>query len=75
MRSKGRKRLTALLCGLSGTSCAALMVAVVLIYGRPYNPQWWWIMGAILIAAFLLPLTLVPAIEWVMDGYRDDKTS
>jgi hypothetical protein len=69
--TKGRKRLSILLCSLSGVSCAALMAAVLLLYGTPYNPLWWWVMAAILIAAFLLPLALVPAIEWVIDGYRD----
>ena len=72
MARKGRRRLSALLCGLSGTSCAALLAAVLLLYGTPYNPLWWWIMAAILVAAFLLPLALVSAIEWVMEGYRDD---
>lgn len=71
MATRGRKRLSVLLCGLSGASCAVLMAAVLLLYGTPYNPFWWWIMAAILLAAFLLPLALVAAIEWVIDGYRD----
>lgn len=70
--SKGRRRLSLLLCGLSGTACAALMAAFLLFYGAPYNPLWWWIMAAILLAALLLPLALVSAIEWVMAGYREE---
>ena len=73
MASKGRQRLSVLLCGLSGTSCLVLMAAFMLIYGTPYNPMWWWIMAAILVATVLLPLSLVPAIEWVMAGYRSDR--
>ena len=66
----GRKRLSLLLCSLSTISCLALMGAVVVIYGTPYNPTWWWIMGAVLFAAAILPLGLVSAIEWVIEGYR-----
>ncbi|WP_193369814.1 hypothetical protein [Pelagibius marinus] len=72
MARKGRLRLSILLCGFSGAACAVLMAAVLVFYGTPYNPLWWWIMAAILLTAFLLPLTLVSAIEWVMAGYRDD---
>ena len=75
MGSKGRQRLSVLLCGLSTASCATLQAAFLLLYGTPYNPLWWWIMGAILLAALLLPLSLVPAIEWVIAGYREEKTS
>jgi hypothetical protein len=39
------------------------------LYGTPYNPVWWWVMGAILIAAWILPRGLVAAIEWVIEGY------
>lgn len=72
MASKGRKRLSILLCGLSGMACIALVAVVLLLYGTPYNPLWWWIMAAIVVAAFLLPLALVSAIEWVMEGYREE---
>lgn len=72
MANKGRRRLSILLCGLSGATCIASMIAVLLLYGTPYNSLWWWIMVAIVIAAFLLPLALVSAIEWVMDGYREE---
>lgn len=68
----GRWRLTILLCGLSGVTCTAMMAAVLLLYGKPYDRMWWWIMGAILLAAFGLPRLLVHAIEWVMAGYRKD---
>lgn len=70
--SKGRRRLSILLCGLSGAACIALMAAILLLYGTPYNPLWWWVMAAILVAAFLLPLALVSAIEWVMEGYLEE---
>lgn len=63
--------MSLLLCGLSAGTCATLMAAVVLFYGSPYNAMWWWIMGAILFAAAVLPLALVPMIEWVMEGYQD----
>ncbi len=66
----GRRRLSLLLCGLSAASCILLMAGVLLFYGTPYNPLWWWIMGAIVVAAAVLPLSLVMAIEWVMAGYR-----
>ena len=66
----GRRRLTFLLCGLSGVSCTVLMAAVLLLYGFPYDLNWWWAMGGILIASFVLPRALVFAIEWVMEGYR-----
>ncbi|MGF1630433.1 MAG: hypothetical protein ACFCUT_13250 [Kiloniellaceae bacterium] len=73
--SKGRVRLSILLCGSSGVSCATLMAAFLVFYGTPYNPIWWGIMAAILVAAILLPLVLVPMIEWVMAGYRDEKSN
>lgn len=69
LASTGRKRLTVLLCGLSGVTCAAMMGVFLWLYGTPYNPVWWWIMGAILIAAWILPRALVAAIEWVIEGY------
>lgn len=72
--SKGRLRLTILLCSLSGFSCAILIVAVLLLYGMPYDLRWWWWMGGVLAAAFILPRALVVAIEWVMEGYRQQST-
>lgn len=45
------------------------MAMVLVFYGTPYNPVWWWVMGAILVVAFVLPAALVPWIEWVMIGY------
>ena len=68
----GRRRLTILLCGLSGVVCALAMAVVLIFYGAPYNDYWWAVMGVILIAAFVLPRLLVPAIEWVMRGYAED---
>lgn len=70
--SLGRRRLTVLLCGSSAGTCALLMAVVLLAYGSPYNPMWWWVMGAILLASAVLPLALVGAIEWVIDGYRSN---
>lgn len=70
MAHTGRKRLSLLLCGLSVTACLVLMGAVLLFYGLPYNPAWWWVMGVILLAAAVLPLGLVLAIEWVIEGYQ-----
>lgn len=70
--SEGRRRLTLLLCGLGGGSCAGAMLLVLILYGTPYNAIWWAVMGAVLLAAFILPRALVPLIEWVMDGYRSD---
>lgn len=71
--NEGRRRLSILLCGLSGTGCITLMAAVLILYGTPYNPLWWWIMAAVVAAAFLLPLALVIAVEWVMEGYREER--
>ena len=71
--NKGRRRLSILLCGLSGAACTTLMAAVLLLYGTPYNPLWWWGMAAIVVATFLLPLALVPAIEWVIHGYLEER--
>ena len=67
---KGRFRLTLLLCGGSGLTCALLMIGVIVFYGTPYNPFWWWVMAGIQVAAIAAPGALVPAIEWVMEGYR-----
>ena len=72
--NQGRRRLTLLLCGLSGVSCTILMVAVLLLYGFPYDLRWWWVMAGILVASFALPRALVFAIEWVMEGYRRQTT-
>lgn len=66
----GRFRLTLLLCGGSGLTCALLMTGVIVFYGAPYNPDWWWVMAGIQAAAIVVPVVLVPAIEWVMAGYR-----
>jgi hypothetical protein len=66
----GRRRLALLLCGVSGGTCALMMAAVLLAYGTPYAAKWWIVMAVILAAASTLPRLLVPAIEWVIDGYK-----
>ncbi len=71
--SIGRRRL-ALLLSLSGLlGCAAAMGLVLVFYGTPYNPLWWWVMGAILVVSFFLPRLLVPAVDWVRKGYDLDR--
>lgn len=69
---EGRRRLRLLLCLLGGLSCAAAMALVLVLYGPPYNPTWWWVMGAVLIAAFAAPALAVPWVEWVIAGYTDE---
>ncbi|MCG8354610.1 MAG: hypothetical protein MI920_03480 [Kiloniellales bacterium] len=71
---EGRRRLTLVLCGLSGAACAAAMALVLLLYGMPFDPTWWWVMAAILAASFVLPRAFVPVAEWVIDGYRQQGT-
>lgn len=58
-----------LLCGASGGLCALAMAAVLVVYGAPYEAMWWWVMGAILLAAFIAPVAIVPLVEWVIEGY------
>ena len=50
------------------------MAAILVFYGRPYDLTWWWVMGGIVIASFTLPRLLVIAIEWVMEGYRQQQS-
>ena len=71
-KSRGRPRLRILLGALNGGTCLIAMVLVLVFYGTPYDPVWWPVMGAILAAACFLPSLLVPAIEWVIDGYNGD---
>ncbi len=70
-RNEGRRRLALLMSATSGALCALAMIVVLVVYGTPYNPVWWGVMAAILVAAVLVPRALVPAVEWVIDGYRD----
>lgn len=70
---EGRRRLKPLLSLLGGGSCAILLALVVYIHGTPYNPVWWFVMAAILVAASLLSWVLVRPIEWVIEGYLADK--
>lgn len=68
----GPKRLALLLSGSSGLACAAMMGVVLVVYGTPYNPLWWGVMAAIETAALVLPLALLPLVDWVIAGYRQD---
>ncbi|MFQ5958943.1 MAG: hypothetical protein ACE5LF_06190 [Alphaproteobacteria bacterium] len=70
---EGRRRLGLLLSGVSGGLCVLAMGAALVFLGTPWNPMWWWVMAAVLVAALVLPRALVPAVEWVIDGYRDGK--
>lgn len=67
----GRRRLQLLLSAMSGGFCLVLMVAVLAVYGRPYNGAWWWIMAAILLLAVVVPRALARPVEWVIEGYRE----
>ncbi len=72
----GRRRLTVVLSIASGGTCSGAMGAVLYLYGAPYDPLWWWLMAAILAASFVAPaIVVVPAIEWVIAGYRDEGES
>ena len=71
-KSIGRRRLRILLAALGFAGCATAMALFVAFYGTPYNPVWWWIMAAVLAGATIVPPLLVPAIEWVLDGYHRD---
>lgn len=69
---EGRRRLRLLLSFLFGGPVTLAIVLVLIGYKTPYNPIWWLVLGAIALGAFLLPLLLVPAIEWVVRGYLED---
>jgi len=73
--SIGRRRLGLLLSLVGLLGCTVAMGLVLVFYGTPYNPLWWWVMGAILVASFFLPRLLVPAVEWVREGYNSDQTA
>ena len=73
-KRKGPRRLGLVLSVLFGGLCVALMAVVLVIYGLPYNPLWWGVMAAIQVAAFVVPPLAVPAVDWVIDGYRQDET-
>lgn len=69
----GRRRLRLLLSFLFGGLTTFTIALVLFGYKLPYDPVWWLVLGLIAMAAFLAPLLLVPAIEWVIRGYaRDD---
>lgn len=68
---EGRRRVGLLLSGISGGLCVLAMAAVLIVVGAPYNPMWWLVMAAILVAALAVPRALIPAIEWVIEGYRE----
>lgn len=58
-----------MLAALGGASSGAAMALILVFYGTPFNPLWWWVMGAILIAAAIVAMALAPVVEWVIDGY------
>lgn len=69
----GRGRMVLLVSVLGGGSCALAMAAVLVFYGPPYDSLWWFVMAAILlVVTFLVPRMVAPAIEWVIDGYRQE---
>lgn len=65
----GRRRARIAFGVLGGVASAGAMALVLIFYGQPYDPVWWWVMGGILIAAVVVPVGLVPVFDWVMDGY------
>ena len=69
VRAEGRRRLRLFLCSLGGLSCAGSMALVLVFYGTPYNPMWWWVMAALLLGAVGLPALFIPVVEWVIAGY------
>jgi hypothetical protein len=74
LSNTGRQRLRLLLGALSGGACSLAMAMTLIVYGAPYDPMWWWVMALILVAAFLAPALLILPIEWVIKGYREDKS-
>ena len=71
--STGRRRLRLVLSVLGLLGTAVAMALVLYFYGPPFNPMWWWVMAGLLVASAFLPWLLVPAVEWVQDGYRKDR--
>ena len=71
--NRGRQRLRLLLSALNGSLCALAMATVLVLYGTPYDSLWWWVMGAVLAAAFLVAPLFVFPIEWVIKGYLERK--
>ena len=72
---EGRRRLRVFLSFLFGGPATLVVVLVLIGYKTPYNPIWWLVLGVIVLGAFLAPLLLVPAIEWVMKGYAEEDKS
>ncbi len=72
-RPSGRRRLQILLAVPATAGTAAAMALVLFFYGLPYNPVWWMVMAAILAGAAIVPIFCARAVEWVMDGYREDR--
>ena len=68
----GRRRLMLVLAPLGCGACLIAMGLLLVFYGTPYNPIWWWVMAALVIAASGLSCLLVYPIEWVMRGYRGE---
>lgn len=72
-RLGGRQRLQILLAVPASAGIAAAMALMLYFYGLPYNPLWWVVMAAILVGAVVVPIFCARAVEWVMEGYRQDR--
>lgn len=69
----GRRRLSIVVGAVCGTTCLLAMALVLVVYGPPYNAVWWWVMAAILAVSCLLGRIVAPAVEWVLEGYLEDR--
>lgn len=67
----GRRRFSIVAGAMCGTACLAAMALVLAVYGAPYDSVWWWTMAAILAVSCLAGRITAPAVEWVIEGYRE----
>jgi len=68
---EGRRRLRLLLGCLGAAGSAGAMVLVLGLYGPPYNPIWWAVMAAILLASGVISGLCAPLVEWAAKGYLE----
>ncbi len=73
LSGRGRQRLSIVVGAVCGTTCLVAMAVVLVVYGAPYQPVWWWVMAAILAVSCLLGRIVAPAVEWVLEGYLEDR--